>query len=116
MTPAVPGWAEWGAEVAPYVAEAAFFSAVAFIAAYTILAKWWQTSLGITIVLLDLMIAVTLFPDILSSLFGVSVAGSEAFTFTTLGAIAAVPVIIAWRFAILLRAQLGHHGKRDTDA
>ena len=116
MTPPVPGWEEWVQQVTPYVAEAAFFSGIGFIVAYTFLARWWRSSIGITIVLLDLMIALVLLPDILLYLFRVSVAGSEFWTFLVLGAFAAVPLIILWRFCILLRAQLHGRDREDADA
>lgn len=109
--PPVPQWQAFVIAVTPYVAESAFFAGLLFIAAYSLLAKWWSTPVGITIVLLDLMIDLVLLPDMLLYLFGVNVTGSEFWTFLVLGAIAAVPLIILWRLAILLKVQLGHRGR-----
>jgi hypothetical protein len=106
LTPATPGWETFVVAVTPYVAEAAFFAGVAFIAAYTLLAKWWKTPVGVSIVLLDLMIALILLPDMLLYLLDINVTGSEFWTFLVLGALAAVPVIIMWRLVILVRLQL----------
>jgi hypothetical protein len=98
-------WQQFAADASPWVAKVTFFTAVAFILGYTILAPWWRRSIGWTLVLLDFVIAVLLVPDMLRLLLGINVTGSEFWTFTTLGAIAAVPLIITWRFILLARAQ-----------
>lgn len=118
MAPPVPklaGWEQFALSAAPYVAEAAFAAALLFIVAYTILTRWYTSSIGITIVLLDLMICVTLLPGVLQYVFHVSVTGSEFWTFLSLGAVAAVPLIIMWRLVILLQVQLRHR-ERSADA
>jgi hypothetical protein len=102
------GWQQFALEATPWVAKVTFFAALGFIAGYSVLARWWRTSIGWTIVLLDLVIAVLLIPDMLLELFGINVTGDEFWTLFVLIAIACVPLIIAWRFTILARAQWRH--------
>jgi hypothetical protein len=104
----MPGWQQFALEATPWVTKVTFFSAIAFVAGYSLLAPWWRRSIGWTIVLLDLVIAVLLLPDMLLDLLGIDVEGSEFWTLFVLAVIACVPLIIAWRFVILARAQWKH--------
>jgi hypothetical protein len=87
----------------------AFFSAVTFIAGYTLLAKWWRSEIGWARISLDFGIAMALSPSFLHMVFGVHVDGSPAFAWYAIGAIAFVGLVSLWNLWIVARKQL-HRG------
>lgn len=97
--------AEFLRDAAPVVVQAAFWSALAFIAWYTIWAKWWRYSVGRAIVAMDSAIALATFPTTLGLIFGASVIASSFYTWLTVAAFAAIPVITIYRGVIVWRIQ-----------
>lgn len=96
------GWTQVAGEVELL---ATFFSALVFIAAYSLLAPWWRYSIGRTIVALDAAVALTLLPQTLHMLFGVHVLSDIRWAWFTLVTFGAVPVVILWRLWIFWRIQ-----------
>jgi hypothetical protein len=86
----------------------AFCTTVGFIVLYSVVAKWWQNTLGRCIVALDGAVALTLLPGVIHHWFGVSSADTPFFAWFSLVSFAAVPLVVAWRGVILLRIQFGH--------
>lgn len=84
-----------------------FFASIGFIVLYTILAPWWRSPLGRNLVAFDAALSLTLLPSVVHHTFGVNSALSPAFAWFTVGAFAAVPLVIVWRAWILLRVQVG---------
>lgn len=95
---------------------ATFCCSLAFIALYTLVAKWWRSPLGRNLVAFDASLSLTLLPSVVHHAFGVSSALSEPFAWFTLGAFAAVPCVIVWRAVILVRMQLGGLHEDDPTA
>lgn len=93
----------------------AFFAAVAFIILYSAIAPWWRSPLGRNVVALDASISLTLLPSVIHHTFGVSTALDPIFTWFTVAAFAAVPLVIAWRAWILCRIQFGAPGAGVRD-
>ena len=90
-----------------------FCTSIAFIAIYTLLAPWWQSMIGRSIVALDAALSLTLLPSVIHHLFGATSAESTFFAWFTLTAFAMVPCVIVWRAVILIRIQL--RGKPDEE-
>jgi hypothetical protein len=87
------------------VVQAAFWSALAFIAWYSALAPWWRYSVGRAIVAMDSAIALATFPTTLGLIFGASVIASPFFTWLTVFAFGCIPVITTYRGVIVWRIQ-----------
>lgn len=110
-------WQHFVAVYGEIVTLSAFFSAVAFVALYSILAAWWRTALGRSIVALDTAVAMTVAPSVLHFLFGVTSLKSETFAYFTLAAFSAIPLIIVWRGWMLWRLQVnGRQPHREQSA
>jgi hypothetical protein len=92
----------------------AFFSAVLFIAGYTVLARWWKSAIGWARISLDFGIAMALSPSFLNMIFGVHVDGSPAFAWYAIAAIAFVGLVSLWNLGIVVRLQLRGH-RRGND-
>ena len=89
--------------VSYYIAlPAAFWAALIFISTYTVLAPWWRTSIGRTIVAMDAGIMLTLLPAVLHLYLGVS-EGSPSYAWFTLCAFLLVPSSILWRTWVMVR-------------
>lgn len=87
------------------VIQAAFWSALSFIAWYSLWAPWYRTPVGRAIVALDSAIALACFPTVLGLIFGASVIASPWFAWLTVAAFAAIPVITVYRGVIVFRIQ-----------
>jgi hypothetical protein len=99
------------------VIQAAFWSALGFIAWYSLLARWWEYSVGRAIVAMDSAIALATFPTVLGLIFGASVVASPFYTWLTVAAFAAIPVITTYRGVIVWRIQRRAAAlKADVDA
>lgn len=83
------------------ITVAAFCTAVMFVAVYTGIASWWRSSLGITIVALDVAIALVLLPSMLHFVFGLKTAQSTAFGWFEAAVFVCVPVITLCRLYVL---------------
>lgn len=94
------GWIETVAEAETLIT---FFMAIIFVAIYSLLASWWKHSIGITIAMLDIVIAMTLLPSTLHLLFGFHVITNVHWSYFTLSVFALVPMIILWRIIIFWR-------------
>lgn len=88
-----------------WVVQLAFWSALAFIAWYSICAPWWRYPVGRAIVALDSAIALALGPAVLGLIFGASLVASPAFTWLTVAAFACIPVITIYRAVIIWHVQ-----------
>jgi hypothetical protein len=97
--------AEFLRDAAPVVVQAAFWSALAFTAWYSICAPWWRYSVGRAIVALDSAIALACLPTVLGLLFGAHLVASPFFSWLTVAAFAAIPVITTYRGVIVWRIQ-----------
>jgi len=84
--------------------HATFWTALAFCAGVSVFWPWWKTDLGWTIVLKTLCLAIILLPYELRTLFHVD-NGATGFQWMATIAFAAIPLIIAWRFAVILAIQ-----------
>jgi hypothetical protein len=91
----------------------AFCSAVLFMAGYTLLAKWWKSTIGWARISLDFGIAMALSPAFLHMAFGIHVDGSPLFAWYDIAAIAFVGFVSLWNLAIVIRAQLRGHRRSD---
>jgi hypothetical protein len=100
-------WQRFVGDYGEVITLASFFAAVGFVALYSVLAPWWKTPLGRSIVALDTAVAMTVAPSVLHFVFGVTSLKSETFAFFTLGAFTMIPIIIVWRGWLLWRLQTG---------
>lgn len=82
--------------------RAAFYSALAFVAYYSLLARWWGNPMGRMIVALDLGVALALLPDIVRMDFGV-VLSAVVLLRVTAAALTLIPVTILSRMWLLGR-------------
>jgi len=100
----------------------AFWSAIAFMVGYTVLAKWWRSEVGWARVSLDFAIALALSPTMVHVITGMRVEESVAFAWYQIGAIALVGLVSLWNLAVVARLQLkglrrrrgGDSANRDT--
>lgn len=83
-----------------------FFTSVAFVLLYTVIAPWWRSPLGRNLIAFDSALSLTLLPSVIHHITGTSSAESPFFAWFTVGAFAAVPCVIVWRAVILIRTQL----------
>lgn len=92
-------------EASEVVIQAAFWCSLAFIAWYSALARWWKSSVGRAIVALDSAIALATLPTVLGLIFGAPLVASDFFTWLTVCAFGAIPVITTWRMVIVWKVQ-----------
>jgi hypothetical protein len=83
----------------------AFWSAIAFVLGYSILAKWWRSEIGWARVSLDIAIALALSPTLLHVIFGFRVENSIAFAWYQVSVIALVGCVSLWNLALVIRTQ-----------
>jgi hypothetical protein len=88
------------------VIMAAFAAALLFIVAYSVLAKWWASSIGRALVMLDTGLALVLGPLVLHRLFGLTLVTSIGYAWYDLISLALVAGATLWRTAIVVREQL----------
>lgn len=87
-------------------AEGIFYSALGFIAAVSVFWPWWKSQLGWSIVAKSLALALAVFPAMLTYWFGAGVyARAPWLGWVAVGALWAVPPILAWRVAVIWQAQ-----------
>lgn len=82
-----------------------FCTTVFFIVAYSLMASWWKTPMGSTIVGLDAAIACTVFPTFLSHVFGIKIVNDRATGVFLILVLSSVPCIILYRTWVLWRVQ-----------
>lgn len=82
-----------------------FCVAVFFITAYSLMAKWWTTPLGTTLVGLDAAVGITVFPEFLDHVFGISILNDRATGIVLILALTCVPFIILYRTWVLYKVQ-----------
>jgi hypothetical protein len=99
------------ADAATWVVQCAFWSSVAFVAWYSLLAPWWRSAIGRAIVALDSAIALALLPSVLGLMLGRQAVASTAYQWLTVCALGCIPVITCWRMVIVWHLQ--RRGGRD---
>jgi hypothetical protein len=72
----------------------------AFVACYSLWAKWRSNAIGRTIVYKDIAIILVLLPSILSIFVGFSRLTSHIAAWFDIGSFALVPAIMCWRIAV----------------
>lgn len=95
--------------LANLITQYAFWSAVAFIIVYTLLAKWWKSEIGWARVSLDGGIALALSPTVAHFIFGLRVDNSTFFDWYAIAAVALVGCVSLWNTAIVIRKQIRGH-------
>jgi hypothetical protein len=91
--------------LADIVIQFAFWSAVAFMVGYTLLANWWKSQVGWARISLDFGIALALSPSAIHWLFGARIDNSPGFAWYTIGAIALVGLVSLWNLALVAGIQ-----------
>jgi hypothetical protein len=92
-------------EAARWVVQCAFWSSVAFVGWYSLLAPWWRSAIGRAIIALDSAIALALLPSVLGLLFGEQLVASVTYQWLTVCALGAIPLITCWRMVIVWKLQ-----------
>jgi hypothetical protein len=87
------------------VVMAAFAASVLFIAVYTVLAPWWRSQIGRSLIVLDTGLALVLAPSVLHRLLGVTITESLPFAWYYLASLALVAGSTLWRTWIVARVQ-----------
>jgi hypothetical protein len=97
--------AEFLRDAAPVVIQAAFWSALAFIALYSAIAPWFRYPIGRALVALDSAIMLATLPTVLGLYFGAGLVSGAFFQWLTVCAFGAIPVVTVWRMAIVWKIQ-----------
>lgn len=79
-----------------------FFSLVAWVAVYTLLAPWWHNPIGRTLVVKSLLIAALLVPFGLSLFFNLSRLDSRVTAWVDVTLIGAITPVMIWRTVVWL--------------
>lgn len=82
----------------------AFFTSIAFVVGYSILAPWWQHKVGWSVVLLDITITLVLAPGVFHLLFNTSTTGLF-FTWYRCLSLFAISAVTLWRLLLVKLAQ-----------
>lgn len=86
--------------------EGTFYGAFAFIAAVSIFWPWWRSQLGWSIIAKSVAVALAVLPNMLFYWFGPAVYIDAPWIYwVAIGALLLVPPILAWRAAVIWRAQ-----------
>jgi hypothetical protein len=86
-------------------------SILAFIAQYTRLAKWWQSPIGRTIVIKDILLALVLIPSILALFFEFSRVSSHIAAWLDIVLLGLITPVMWWRVWIWER--IHRHGDSE---
>jgi hypothetical protein len=97
--------AQFLADASTVVVQAAFWSALAFIIWYSILAPWYRYPIGRALVALDSAIVLATLPSVLGMYFGASIIAWRGFAWLTVAAFGCIPLVTIWRGAIVFREQ-----------
>lgn len=93
------------------VGQVTFWSCWVFTAIVSMFWPWWQTQLGWSIMLKTIAIGLALLPSELMLWLGpVAVARQVWLQWFAVGAVALIPLILAWRFVVIYRYQ--RNGRR----
>jgi hypothetical protein len=90
---------------AEVVIQAAFWSALGFIALYSVIAPWPRYPIGRALVALDSAIMLATLPTVLGLYFGAGLVSGAFFQWLTVCAFGAIPVVTVWRMVIVWRIQ-----------
>lgn len=93
------------ADLSAWVVQLAFWSSLAFVAWYSLVAPWWRYPIGRAIVALDSAIALATGPAVAGLIFGAAVVSARFFQWVTVAAFGAIPLITVWRMVIVWRVQ-----------
>ena len=99
------------ADLTDDVVLGAFFGSLFFIVSYTITTPWWRHAIGMTLVVLDAGLVLTLAPGVLHRLFGLPFENSQFFKWYFLASLTLVAGGVWWRSLVMLK--LNWHGRRD---
>lgn len=102
-------------DIASYGGQAGFWAAISFPAITALYWPWWKHAWGLTIVSLDLALALALLGDVLVLEFGMSQTGLPALVFSWVEAIALcmIPCIIVWRGVLTFITQRRARGRHE---
>lgn len=88
------------------VAQVTFWSCWAFAALSSVFWPWWKTQLGWSIMLKTIAIGLALLPSELMIWLGRAYVARQAWLqWFTVGAVAVIPLILAWRLIVIYRYQ-----------
>lgn len=91
----------------------AFWCAIAFLVGYTALAPWWKSEIGWARVSLDLAVALALSPTMIHVVTGARIENSVGFAWYQIGAIVFVGFVSLWNLALVVKAQVTNHRRRN---
>jgi hypothetical protein len=86
--------------------NAAFWSSIGFLLTISIVWPWWKSFWGFNIMMLELAIALALFPPILARDFNVRIANSAAANWNEIVALWLVAIIVIWRGVMIATEQI----------
>lgn len=79
---------------------ASLVTIAAFVGYYTMIARWWKSPIGRTIVAKDLALILVLLPSVLSIFFSFNRLTSQVAAWFDVGSFSLVPVIMTWRVLV----------------
>jgi len=79
-----------------------FVASLAFCITYHVLARWWETEFGKSLMIYQILMTLTLGLAIPRIIFGVS---SPIFEWTRLVLFAVLPIAVVWRMVVMIKAQ-----------
>lgn len=82
---------------------ASLVTIAAFVGYYTVLARWWRSPIGLTIVAKDIALILVLLPSVLSMFFQFNRLTSYVAAWFDVGSFTMVPVIMVWRIVVWRR-------------
>lgn len=93
-----------------------FAACVLFVVGYTALARgWWHTRVGLAMGLRDIVIALTLLPQVLHFAFGLSLV-VPWFHWYWRGSLLTLGLVTLWRFWVIWSVQHGGGGNAGGDS
>lgn len=86
--------------------QGVFYSALLFVLAVSTFWPWWKSQLGWSIVAKSIALAIAVFPAMLAYWFGPQVYTRALWLrWAAIGALWTIPLILAWRLAVIWQAQ-----------
>jgi cytochrome bd-type quinol oxidase subunit 2 len=79
-----------------------FIASLAFCVTYHVLARWWKTEFGKSLMIYQILMTLTLGLAIPRIIFGIS---SSIFEWARLIVFAVLPIAVVWRMVIMIKAQ-----------
>lgn len=91
-----------------------FCSLAGWVALYSVLAAWWRTAIGWTLVIKTALVAAMFIPSILALFFHLSARASYVAGWVDVGLIGAVTPVMCWRSAVWWRLHRAGQLPRDS--